>query len=66
MIEYSEWTYFVQLDGDFALECPSLEYAMNARLMERGHIPVKDRKIWRERTEWEDIPMSDPTARMNL
>lgn len=59
MIEYSEWTYFVQLDGDFALECPNFEYAKNARLMMRGNVPVNERRIWRERMEWEDIPMSD-------
>ena len=59
MKEYSEWVYFVQLDGDFALECPNLEYAINARLTMKGHVPVKDRKIWRERTEIEDIPLSD-------
>ena len=60
MIEYSEWTYFVELDGDFSLECSNLEYAMNARLTIKGSIPVKNRKIWRERTEREDIPLSDP------
>lgn len=62
----SEWIYFVQLDGDYAQECASLKKALDVRANARGHIKPEDRKIWRERTVYEDldIPMSDPNDKV--
>lgn len=66
MIESEDWLYFVSLDGDYALECDSLEKAEHARLNAHGHLAPEDRKIWRERVQIEDIypPMSDPNDRV--
>lgn len=63
-----EWTYFVQLDGDYAQECASLKSALDVRANARGHIKPEDRKMWRERilSEDLDIPMSDPSDKVNL
>jgi hypothetical protein len=62
-----EWTYFVQLDGDYAQECASLKSALDVRANARGHIKPEDRKMWREATVYEDIyiPMSDPSDKVN-
>lgn len=62
-----EWTYFVQLDGDYAQECASLKSALDVRANARGHIKPEDRKMWRERilSEDLDIPMSDPSDKVN-
>jgi len=53
--EYSEWIYYVVLDGDYAQECRTEAEAQKVRREARGHVAVKDRKMWRERIESQDV-----------
>jgi hypothetical protein len=53
--EYTEWTYWVQLDGDFARECDTAEKAEHVRLHEHGHISPEKRSVWRERIEMQEV-----------
>ena len=65
--DYSEWTYYVVLDGDYAEECATEAKAQKVRRESRGHIPVDERSIWRERTEYQEVDWEpDPPLLDNL
>ena len=64
--DYSEWTYYVAyLDG--ANDYPTEAAAQKVRRESTGHIPVDERSIWRQRTEYQEVDWEpDPALLDNL